>query len=119
MPIRRASGKVTAVGFCFGGRYVFLLGQSTSPVQVDVAVSYHPSLLSVPTDFENLSVPVYLGHGTADNFVTNDQEIESALIQAVGREKLLFERYEDAAHGYVQVHLGVPLITYARAYRLI
>ena len=64
-----------------------------------MVVSYHPSLLSVPTDFENLTAPTYVGHGTADNFVTNDEAIESALIQAVGKEKLLFERYEDASHG--------------------
>lgn len=93
------SGKIIAVGFCFGGRYAFLAGRTDSPVQVDVVVSYHPSLLAVPTDFENLTAPCYVGHGTADNFVKNDEEIESALIQAIGREKLLFERYEDAAHG--------------------
>jgi len=94
------TGKIIAVGFCFGGRYAFLAGRTDSPVQVDVVVSYHPSLLAVPTDFENLTVPTYVGHGTADNFVTNDDAIESALIQAVGKEKLLFERYEDASHGY-------------------
>lgn len=94
------TGKIVSVGFCFGGRYAFLVGRPDyTPVQVDAVVSFHPSLLSVPADFEGLNVPTYVGHGTADNFVTNDEAIESALIQAVGKDKLLFERYEDASHG--------------------
>lgn len=96
------TGKIAAVGFCFGGRYAILAGRTDSAVKVDAVISYHPSLLSIPTDFENLTTPTFIGIGTGDNFFPPEKipELESALIQAVGKDKLEIDQHEDAAHGY-------------------
>ncbi|KAK6615132.1 dienelactone hydrolase family protein [Botrytis cinerea] len=53
------TGKVGALGFCWGGRYAILAAHG----EVDAAVACHPSLVSVPADFERVTKPLSLAVG--------------------------------------------------------
>lgn len=59
------TGKVGALGFCWGGRYAILAAHG----EVDAAVACHPSLVSVPADFERVTKPLSLAVGDQDSLL--------------------------------------------------
>ena len=79
--VRKVPGtnKIGAVGFCWGGRYAILQAHGpkvdetgSSIGGVDASVAFHPSLVSVPGDFEPASVPLALAVGTKDSLLDMD-----------------------------------------------
>lgn len=62
------TGKVGALGFCWGGRYAILAAHG----EVDAAYACHPSLVAVPGDFEPVTKPLSLAVGDKDSLLDND-----------------------------------------------
>ncbi|KAL9612809.1 MAG: hypothetical protein Q9167_002592 [Letrouitia subvulpina] len=103
--------KVGAIGFCFGGRYAVLQahgqskdasGSSVGSVGgVDAAYACHPSLVTIPGDFEPVSVPLSMAQGTRDSLldmasVGKIQDILAQKTQVPHEIRL----YEDQVHGF-------------------
>ncbi|KAK0119137.1 hypothetical protein ONS95_007999 [Cadophora gregata] len=63
----RGTGKVGAIGFCWGGRYAVIAAHSV----VDAAYACHPSLVAVPGDFDAVSKPLSLAVGDSDSLLNN------------------------------------------------
>lgn len=73
-----SSLKVGAAGFCWGGKYAFLLthdtpksrinvpGSSEPQPLIDCAFAAHPSMLSVPADVERVQRPLSVAVGDTD-----------------------------------------------------
>lgn len=80
--------KVGAIGFCWGGRYALLAaGKAVSSAEgkgVDAAYACHPSLVSIPADFEEIAVPTSLALGEKDSLLG---EAEVKQIQEVFEKK--------------------------------
>ena len=95
--------KVGALGFCWGGRYAVLQAQfprkEGNVGGVDAAVACHPSLLSVPGDFEGVGKPLSLAVGDKDSMMdqaTNEKVRELLAGMSVESEVVI---YEDQIHG--------------------
>ncbi|KAI9879822.1 MAG: hypothetical protein M1830_007004 [Pleopsidium flavum] len=100
--------KLGAIGFCWGGRYAILAahGQSkdangSSIGGVDAAYACHPSLVSIPADFEPVTKPLSLALGTKDSLL---DEKSIGQIQDVMAKKTDVPHeiriYEDQVHGF-------------------
>lgn len=95
------TGKVVAVGFCWGGRYALLLSNDDSPAKPDVTIAYHPAFLA-EADIKNItSVPCAILKGDQDDMLSDDQldAFEKDLSSRLG-DKLLVKRYPNAVHGF-------------------
>lgn len=57
----------TQTGFCWGGRYSFLLSSNNDYVDVDASVANHPSLLSLPKEAEQVNKPILVQVGDIDD----------------------------------------------------
>jgi len=91
-----STGKIGAIGFCWGGRYAILASHG----EVDAAVACHPSLVAVPADFEGISKPLSLAVGTEDSLL--DQKTVGSIQDLFGVLKVDHELriYEDQVHGF-------------------
>lgn len=65
------------IGFCWGGRYAILAAQKpfsgTEGKGVDAAYACHPSLVAIPADFEDITVPVSYALGDSDSLLGMEQ----------------------------------------------
>lgn len=105
------TNKVGAIGFCWGGRYAILAAQKPFSGQegqgIDAAYACHPSLVSIPSDFEPVTVPLSLALGDKDSLLG---EKEVGQIQELMQKKKSGEQgeqvesevkvYEDQIHGF-------------------
>lgn len=91
------TGKVGALGFCWGGRYAILAAHG----EVDAAYACHPSLVAVPDDFEGVSKPLSLAVGDHDSLLDNDTvgKIQDLLAKKTSLPHEL-RIYEDQVHGF-------------------
>jgi dienelactone hydrolase len=91
------TGKVGAIGFCWGGRYTILAAHG----EVDAAYACHPSLVAIPGDFEGVSKPLSLALGDHDSLLDADSvgQIQDILAKktTVPHEIRI---YEDQVHGF-------------------
>lgn len=66
--------KIGMAGFCWGGRFAILAAKNEHKVEVagsvrhlvDAVVALHPSNLALPTDVEDVGVPISFGWGEED-----------------------------------------------------
>jgi len=91
------TGKVGALGFCWGGRYAILAAHGA----VDAAYACHPSLVAVPGDFEAVSKPLSLAVGDQDSLLDKDTigKIQDLMAKKTGLPHEL-RIYEDQVHGF-------------------
>lgn len=88
--------KVGAIGYCWGGKFAILAGgklakqrsttinnQTLTP-SVDCVIACHPSLLTLPADIENITVPTFFGLAETDH-VFSKQDV--ARTQSILRKK--------------------------------
>ena len=92
-----STNKIGAIGFCWGGRYAILAAHG----QVDAAVAFHPSLVAVPTDLNDVSKPLSIGHGDHDSLVSNsDADKMKEVLDSKKDVPTQFEVYKDQIHGF-------------------
>jgi len=91
------TGKVGAIGFCWGGRYAILAAHG----EVDAAYACHPSLVSIPADFEGVEKPLSLAVGTKDSLLDT---ASIGKIQDIMAKKTSLPHelriYDDQVHGF-------------------
>lgn len=115
--LRRATAanqKIGMAGFCWGGRYAIRAGLESNMIDingekkplVDAIVALHPSNLVLPTDVENLVVPVSYGWGVEDVAVSFDNKAKIEAIHAkeakAGRKvpDMEHKAYKPGRHGF-------------------
>lgn len=96
------------IGFCWGGRYAVLAGHEPFSGKegkgVDAVYSCHPSLVSIPADFEPLAVPTAFALGDKDSLL-GEKEVGQIqeVMDKIKKEKNLDSEvriYEDQVHGF-------------------
>ena len=94
-----AHKKISAVGFCWGGRYAILLAHEGVEPYVDAAVVLHPSFLSIPNEIEKIGKPVSIEVGDSDD-IMKMPDVEK--IKEIFKNKLQceIEVYEDQVHEF-------------------
>ena len=105
--------KIGAAGFCWGGKYTFLLTHDTSPHPlIDCAFAAHPSLLSVPADVERVHLPLSVAVGDEDMALSkkNIRTLEAVLTKKKGQGEHEVVVLQGARHGFaVRVEPGDEL----------
>lgn len=101
--------KIGAIGFCWGGRYAILEAHGPTEGEggaktggVDAAVACHPSLVTIPGDFEGVVKPLSLALGEKDSLL--DEKSRGQIQDVMGKEKKEVPHeirvYEDQVHGF-------------------
>ena len=100
--------KIGAIGFCWGGRYAIL--EAHGPTKnaegatiggVDAAYTCHPSLVSIPADFDPITKPLSLALGTKDSLL--DQKSIGQIQDVMAKKTDVpheIRIYEDQVHGF-------------------
>jgi len=91
------TGKVGAIGFCWGGRYAILAAHG----EVDAAYACHPSLVTIPGDFDPVAKPFSLAVGDKDSLLDSDSvgKIQDVIAKKTNVPHEL-RIYEDQVHGF-------------------
>ncbi|KAA1073152.1 hypothetical protein PGT21_001613 [Puccinia graminis f. sp. tritici] len=95
--------KFAAVGYCFGGKYVFMTSQKN---WIHVGATCHPSLLQIPDDLNNLletsKVPLLINSCEIDQQFTAEAQKKADEILGDGKYKCGYKRnyYPGATHGF-------------------
>ena len=103
------TNKIGALGFCWGGRYAILQTHAAKQKSseeaptvggVDAAVACHPSLVTVPGDFEDVSKPLSLACGEKDSQL--DMATVEKIREVLSKKEVPTEVkvYEDQVHGF-------------------
>jgi dienelactone hydrolase len=93
----QGTGKVGAIGFCWGGRYAILAAHG----EVDAAYACHPSLVAIPGDFDPVTKPLSLAVGDKDSLLDNDSvgKIQDLMAKKTSVPHEL-RIYEGQIHGF-------------------
>lgn len=112
------TNKIGAIGFCWGGRYAVLQahgrsldGEGSSIGGVDAAYACHPSMISIPGDFEPVTKPLSIALGSKDGLtdVNSAEKIKEVLdakknvpheIQVWFPCRVLSDSFESSRAGY-------------------
>jgi len=89
------TNSVGCIGFCWGGRYAILMAHELA----DAAVAQHPSLVSVPGDFDPVTKPLSLDVGSEDSLL-DMKSVEGIKKVLDGKKDTQVKVYEDQVHGF-------------------
>lgn len=105
------TGKVGAIGFCWGDRHAILLDHGPSPDEakigsegVDAAVVCHPSGVSIPDDLEPVTKPLSIALGSKDSLVD---------MSSAGTIKDILDAKKEVPH---QIQVYIPLSVFLVIY---
>lgn len=100
-----ASGKVAAIGYCFGGTTVLELARSSA--EVAGVVSFHGGLDSpAPQDAKNIHAKVLVLHGADDPYVPAEQVASFEEEMRKGGVDWQLIAYGNAVHGFTNAANG-------------
>lgn len=106
--ITPGTDKVGIIGFCWGGRYAILEAHApqnddsgSSFGEVDAAYACHPSLVTIPGDFDPVTKPLSLAVGSQDS-VLDGASIDKIQDTMANKTNVPHEIqiYEDQVHGF-------------------
>jgi len=101
-------GKIGTVGFCWGGRFSFLLASDNDYPDVDASVANHPSMLSLPKEAEQINKPILVQVGDIDNML-NLKGIATVKKAFEGKKDATVDVVPNAKHGFaVRANLKNP-----------
>lgn len=89
--------KIGTVGYCFGGKLVFALGQQK---KVDCLVSVHPSPPSLPEGVEGISCPLLLICAETDYLLSRQQADDIIRLARNSKSQAESRFYGGVAHGF-------------------
>ncbi len=92
------TGKIAAIGYCFGGGMVLNAARLGEPLKG--VVSFHGSLVGTPANKDLLKAKVLVCHGAADPFVPKE-EVEKFKKQMDSiKADYTFRAYDSALHAF-------------------
>ncbi|KAF4468422.1 dienelactone hydrolase family [Fusarium albosuccineum] len=96
---------VGVAGFCWGGKHAILLAhghESEGRHLIDAAFAGHPSALSLPSDFDNITLPVSIAVGDSDSqfSIANVEKMKPILYGKPESERGEIQVYPGAGHGF-------------------
>jgi carboxymethylenebutenolidase len=89
--------KIGTVGYCFGGKLVFALGQQK---KVDCLVSVHPSPPSLPEGVEGISCPLLLICAEKDYLLSRQKADGIIKFARDSKSQAELRFYEGVSHGF-------------------
>jgi dienelactone hydrolase len=94
--------KIGVAGFCWGGRYAILLGQTqfNDTQLVDAVFAGHPSLVSIPADVSDPQVPVSIAVASTDSVFSPAMAAKTEKLWVGYGIDYEIEIYEGAKHGF-------------------
>ncbi len=99
------SGKIFAMGYCFGGGTVLELARSGAPLAG--VISFHGALATKnPADAKNIKCPVLALHGAADPFVPPSDVAAFQKEMADARVDWQMDLYGGAVHAFTNPDSG-------------
>lgn len=101
---------IGTAGFCWGGKFVVLLCANEEKTAdgkalIDAGFTAHPSMLTMPTDIENVKLPLCISNGTLDIQLKPDgMEVVKGIFREKEKEfgegKFEMNVIEGAKHGF-------------------
>lgn len=92
------TGKIAAIGYCFGGAQVLNLAKMGKDLKA--VVSFHGNLNVVPANKELLKAEILVCHGNADPFVPQAEVDQfKKQMDSIGA-KYVFKGYDSATHAF-------------------
>lgn len=99
------SGKIAAIGYCFGGTGVLELARSGA--DIEAVVSFHGGLgTPTPEDAGQIQCEVMALHGAVDPFVPADEVAGFHREMLAANVAYTFTAYPDAVHAFTQKMAG-------------
>jgi dienelactone hydrolase len=92
------TGKIAAIGYCFGGAMVLNMARLGEPL--NGVVSFHGNLIGVPADKNLLKAKILVCHGADDQFVKPEEVAAfKKQMDSIGAD-YTFKQYAGATHAF-------------------
>ena len=92
------TGKIAAIGYCFGGAMVLNAARLGEPIKG--VVSFHGNLIGVPANKDLLKAKILICHGEADPFVKKEEVAAFKKQMDSIKADYTFKSYPNALHAF-------------------